>query len=245
MRYALALSLLATLLGGCASHSPEDLNGTWINQNAIDAAAKGSNLRQALLANGPNLEWKVNVAASQATFSNGFEAGDGKLKTLKDGQWEVDFYGNYVETLSLDGDELVQAASDANPQQSFQRAETPAPIDAPAGTTFETELYKAYMGGDWKIVEGPGQGAIAHFRANGSLDGLPGLDRYALCLAGDCAAMSGEFDSLWLERNQQGNPWMFKRDGKQLEIFQAVNKAQTDEMPDLQPGPRRWLLERQ
>ena len=245
MRYALALSLLATLLSGCASHSPEDLNGTWINQNAIDAAAKGSNLRQALLANGPNLEWKVNVAAGQATYSNGFEAGDGKLKALKDGQWEVDFYGNYVETLSLDGDELVQAASEANGQQSFQRAETPAPIDAPAGTTFETALYSAYLSGNWKIVEGPGQGALVHFRANGSLDGLPGLDCYALCLAGDCAAMSGEFDSLWLERNQQGNPWIFKRDGKQLEIFQAVNKAQADEMPDLHPGTRRWLLERQ
>ncbi|MFK0085856.1 hypothetical protein ACIQUS_01020 [Pseudomonas sp. NPDC090755] len=246
MRHALALSLLAALLSGCASHSPEDLNGTWINQNAIDAAVKGDNLRQALLSNGPNLEWKVNIAASQATFSNGFEAGDGTLKAVKDDQWEVDFYGNYVEKLSLDGDELIQAASDSNPQPStFERAEKPAPADAPVGTTFETALYSAYLGGDWKVVEGPGTGAVVHFRANGLLDGMPGLDRYALCLAGDCAAMSGEFDSLWLERNKQGNPWIFKRDGKKLEIFQAVNQAKGDEMPDLHPGTRRWLLERQ
>ena len=55
--------------------------------------------------------------------------------------------------------------------------------------------------------------------------------------------MTGKWDSLWLERNQQGNPWIFKRNGKQLEIFQAVNEAQPDEMPELRPGARRWLLE--
>jgi predicted Fe-S protein YdhL (DUF1289 family) len=41
------LSLAALLLGGCASHKPEDFNGTWINQDAIDAASKAA-LREAL-----------------------------------------------------------------------------------------------------------------------------------------------------------------------------------------------------
>lgn len=42
MRNALALSLLALLLGGCASNPADrDISGTWINQVAIDAAAKG------------------------------------------------------------------------------------------------------------------------------------------------------------------------------------------------------------
>ena len=45
MRKALALSLLAVLLGGCASDPADrDISGTWINQAAIDAAAKGGYL---------------------------------------------------------------------------------------------------------------------------------------------------------------------------------------------------------
>ena len=75
-------------------------------------------------------------------------------------------------------------------------------------------------------------------------DGLPGAERFALCLAGDCAAMSGEYDSLWLQLGQEGNEWIFVRDGDQLQIFEALNRAQPDEMPDLYPGPERWLLER-
>ncbi len=244
MRYALALSLLAAIMSGCASHSTQDINGTWINQNAIDAAAKGVNLRQALLANGPNFEWQVNAPAAQASYSNGFERGDGKLLAAGDDQWKVDFYGNFEEVLTLDGKELIQAASDNNKEQYFQRAKNPSPVGAPPGASFEHALYSAYLGGDWEIVEGPGQGATVHFQSDGRIDGLPDTDRYALCLAGDCAAMSGEFDSLWLERNKQGNPWIFVRQGDQLEIFQAVNQAKADEMPDLQPGPRRWLLEK-
>lgn len=242
MRHALALTLAAAMLGGCASHKIENPSGIWINQNAIDAAAKGGNLRQALLANGPNLEWNVNTLANQASVSNGFELSEGTLSSLGEDKWKVDFYGSSQDTLSLDDDELVQASSDNAPQQVFQKAATPANADAPPGTTFEQSLYSAYLGGDWKISDGPGSGAVVHFSSNGQVDGLPGIDRYALCLAGDCAAMSGEFDSMWLEKGQQGNAFIFKRNGKQLEILQAVNQAAADEMPDLRPGVRRWLL---
>jgi len=243
MRHAIALTLAAVLLGGCASHAPVDPSGIWINQNAIDAAAKGGSLRQALLANGPNLEWNVNTKASQASYSNGFEAGEGTLTSTGVNTWNVSFYGNAGETLSVKGDQLLQTASDNNPQQSFVKPMKPADAGAPAGTTFEEALYGAYMGGDWKIVEGPGQGGLVHFTADGRIEGLEGLDRYALCLAGDCAAMSGEFDSMWMEKNQQGSAFIFKRDGKHLEILQAVNQAAADAMPDLHPGARRWLLE--
>lgn len=40
MRSALAISLLAVILGGCASHADRNPDGTWINQTAIDAAVK-------------------------------------------------------------------------------------------------------------------------------------------------------------------------------------------------------------
>lgn len=243
MRHALALTLAAALLSGCASHKPEDYNGIWINQKAIDTAAKGVSLRQALQDNGPNFEWKLNVAAAQASFTNGFEVGEGQLKAGEK-QVQVDFDGNHIETLSLDGDELVQNASQSTPQQSFEKARAPAPMGARTGTTFEQALYNAYLGGDWKIIEGPGQGGQVHFRDNGSVEGLPNLDRYALCLAGDCADMSGAHDSLWLERNQRGAPYIFKRDGDQLEILRALNSAQPDEKPQLYPGARQWLLER-
>lgn len=243
MRHALALTLAAALLSGCASHKPEDYNGIWINQKAIDTAAKGVSLRQALQDNGPNFEWKLNAAAGQASFDNGFEIGEGQLKAGEK-QTLVEFDGGRTETLSLDGDELVQNASQSTPQQVFEKARTPAPMGARTGTTFEQALYSAYLGGEWKIVEGPGQGATVHFRDNGSVDGLPNLDRYALCLAGDCADMSNGQDSLWLERNKRGAPFIFKRDGDELEILQAVNSAQPDEKPTLTPGARQWLLAR-
>lgn len=243
MRHALALGLAAALLSGCASHTPEDYNGIWINQQAIDAAAKGVSLRKALQDSGGNLEWKINVAAAQASYTNGFEIVEGQLKAGEK-QRDVEFSGGQVATLSLDGDELIEHASQWGPEHSFQKAKAPAPIEARTGTSFEQALYSAYLGGDWKVIEGPGQGNTVRFGDTGSVEGLPDLDRYALCLAGDCATMSGEHDSLWLERNQQGNPWIFKRNGDQLEILRALNSAQPDEMPQLYPGARQWLLER-
>ena len=243
MRFALALSLLAAVLSGCASHSNRSPDGTWINQAAIDAAAKSENLRQALLANGPNLEWQINTKANQATYSNGFELGEGKITSVANGKVHVDYYNNSDE-LSVKGDELVQAASDVGPEQHFQAPKDPAPAGAPVGASFERALYGAYLGGKWTIVSGDGQGGTVQFMPDGSVQGLPENDRYALCLAGDCAAMSGEYDSMWLEKNEQCNPWIFVRKGKQLEIFQALNKAQETEMPELHPGNRRWLLER-
>ncbi len=100
------------------------------------------------------------------------------------------------------------------------------------------------MGGDWKIVSGPGEGAQVKFLPDGRLEGLPGADRYALCLAGDCANMSGNNDSIWLQQGDKGNAWIYVRKGKQLEIFQALNSAQADEQPQLYPGNRQWLLEK-
>jgi len=65
MRQALPLALAALLLSGCASHKPEDFNGTWINQDAIKAAVKGGSLRQALNEHGPVFEWKLEWPLSR------------------------------------------------------------------------------------------------------------------------------------------------------------------------------------
>lgn len=245
MRHALPLSLLAVLLAGCASEpKTADLNGIWINQAAIDAAVKGDNLRQALLANGPALEWDFDTRNGQAKFSNGFELAEGKLLN-EEGGWKVDFYGDYEENLSLKGNELRQAASESGPEQRFARPKENVPTDAPPGTSFEEALYGAYMGGKWRITSGDGQGGEVIFHPDGKVEGLPNLDRYALCLAGDCASMSGEFDSLWLQNGQQGGAWIFSRHAGQLTISEAVNQAQADEMPDLHPGKQRWVLEQE
>lgn len=242
MRQALPLALAALLLSGCASHKPEDFNGTWINQDAITAAVKGTSLRQALNEHGPVFEWKLDVAEQRASYSNGFEAADGQL-LANDKQWQAQFQGGQTERFELDGDEL-QATDQAGAERTFVRAKQPAAANAPLGSSFEKALYQAYLGGDWKIVEGQGQGGVVRFTDNGGVTGLPGPDRYALCLAGDCASMGGDNDSLWLERNQRGAPFIFKRDGDTLEIFQAVNKAQADEIPQLAPGAKQWVLER-
>jgi len=240
MRQALALSLVALFLGGCASNPADrDISGTWINQVAIDAAAKGAPLREALQAYGPNLEWDVNTKAGQARYTNGFENVDGKLLGEESGAWKIEFYGSSGSELKRDGKQLRQAAFDSDP------AQIQVPEGAPVGASFERALYTAYMGGSWNIVSGPGEGNTVQFQADGQVAGLPGADRYALCLAGDCASMSGGNDNMWLQLNGQGNTWIFARKGKELEIFQAVNTAQADEMPQFTPGERKWLLEKQ
>ena len=83
------------------------------------------------------------------------------------------------------------------------------------------------------------------FFADGRITGLPEANAYALCLAGDCASMSGEYDSLWLEQDETGAAHIFVRNGRQLEIFQALDSAKPDEMPQLYPGKREWVLEKQ
>lgn len=246
MRTALALSLVALILGGCASNPADrDISGTWINQVAIDAASKGGPLREALQAYGPNLEWDVNTKAGQARYTNGFENVDGKLQGEESGAWKVDFYGSSGSELKRDGKQLNQTATENEAAQVFDRAVIPVPDGAPMGASFERALYSAYMGGDWTIVSGPGEGNSVQFQADGQVTGLPSADRYALCLAGDCASMSGGNDNMWLQLNGQGNTWIFTRKGKELEIFQAVNTAQADEMPQFMPGNRKWLLEKQ
>ena len=147
MRSALAISLLAVVLGGCSSFADRNPDGTWINQTAIDAAVKQGNLRQALLANGPNLEWQINSKANQAVYSNGFELGEGKIVSAAEGKLHIDFYGNFFEDLSVKGDELVQAASESGPEQHFEKPKNTVPEGAQPGSTFEKALYAAYMGG--------------------------------------------------------------------------------------------------
>ncbi|WP_460354857.1 MULTISPECIES: hypothetical protein [unclassified Pseudomonas] len=246
MRKALALSLLAIFLGGCASDPADrDISGTWINQVAIDAAAKGGPLREALQAYGPNLEWDVNTKAGQARYTNGFENVEGRLQGEQSGAWKVDFYGSSSSELKRDGGRMKQAATENEPDQLFDRAQIPVPEGAPIGASFERALYSAYLGGSWKIASGDGEGNTVQFQADGQVSGLPGADRYALCLAGDCASMNSDHDSMWLQLNGQGNNWIFARKGKALEIFQAVNTALADEMPQFTPGERKWLLEKQ
>lgn len=246
MRKALALSLLAIFLGGCASDPADrDISGTWINQVAIDAAAKGGPLREALQAYGPNLEWDVNTKAGQARYTNGFENVEGRLQGEQSGAWKVDFYGSSGSELKRDGGRMKQAATENEPDQVFDRAQIPVPEGAPIGASFERALYSVYLGGSWKIASGDGEGNTVQFQADGQVSGLPGADRYALCLAGDCASMNSDHDSMWLQLNGQGNNWIFARKGKALEIFQAVNTALTDEMPQFTPGERKWLLEKQ
>lgn len=240
----LSLLLCGTLLAGCASTPNNDPAGTWINQAAIDAASESGRLREALLAYGPNLEWQIDPQRQQASYSNGFELAEGSLQATGEGHWQVTFYGDYRERLSIQDGQLTQIASGYWPEQHFARAPRQAEDNPPLGSSFEQALYRAYLGGDWRVEEGPGQGGLVRFSADGQVQGLPGAERYALCLAGDCAAMSGEHDSLWLQLGDQGRPWLFVHEGDQLRIFEAHNRAQFDEMPEYQPGPQRWLLKR-
>jgi hypothetical protein len=238
----LLIALGAGLLAGCAG--PQNPDGTWINQPIIDSARDGGPLREALLAHGPNLEWRLNSQHGLATYSNGFEAPQGQLASGEAGHWQVSYQGDYQESLILQAGQLVQQASNYGPEQHFSRPQQQAPDGAPIGSSFEYALYDAYLGGEWTIREGIGEGGLVLFHPDGRLEGLPGAERYALCLAGDCAAMAGEHDSLWLQLGQQGAAWIFERDGDQLRILEARNQSAVDEVPSYRPGRQAWLLQR-
>ncbi|UVE17715.1 hypothetical protein NVV93_19500 [Pseudomonas sp. LS44] len=243
MRHLCALLLSATLLGGCAS-APQDPSGIWINQAAIDDAAEGGPLREALLAYGPNLEWQIDTQRQVAIASNGFELDEGQLHGDPASGWQVDFYGDFHERLNLEDDQLVQVQSASSPQQRFVRATRVVAPNAPQGSSFEHSLYAAYLGGTWTITEGSGRDGLVRFHPDGQVEGLPGADRYALCLAGDCAAMSGAHDGIWLQLGEQGRSWLFEREGADLRVFEALNQAAANEMPDYRPGQLVWRLHR-
>ncbi|MFJ4344893.1 hypothetical protein [Pseudomonas sp. NPDC089401] len=244
MRQALLLALAGLLLGGCANHKPQDYAGTWINQDAIDATVKSGKVLETLSAQGAVSEIQIDNQGQQATYlHDSFEHVSGRLSPADDTLRFVDSSGK--EQLKLKGDELHFTTYDGN-QLVFvkPKAAEPAGTVQPLGSTFRKALYQAYLGGSWKITEGQGVGATVHFNDNSSVTGLPGPAYYALCMGGDCRNMAGDNDSMWLERDQRGAPFIFKRDGDTLTIFKAVNTAQPDEIPQLVAGARQWVLER-
>lgn len=243
----IASSLLALLLSGCAhDRTDADINGIWINQQAIDVAAKGGPLLNALYAYGPNLEWNVNTKDGQARyFSNGFENIEGKLLGEHAGLWRFDFSGHYITELKRMDGQLKQNANPYEPEQVFNLAQHPATADAPLGTTFKNALYAAYMGGTWEIIKGQGTGNTVHFTVDGKVSGMPGADRYALCLGGDCANMNGDYQGLWLAQGAKEDIWLFTRKGKQLEVFKYINTSRPDEQPTYVATTLQWLLEKQ
>lgn len=245
MRHAFPLLLCTALLGGCAG-GPDDIAGTWINQPAIDAAADSGKLREALLAYGPNLEWRFAPQRHTAWSSNGVDVGEGHLASAGEAQWQVTFHRDFQERFALDGDELVQQPSASAPEQRFVAvdADTDAESEVLPGQTFEQRLYAALLGGDWEIREGAGSEGLVRFHADGRVEGLPEVERYALCLAGDCAERSAEHEILWLQNGQQGREWLFQLAGDELSIYQADNQALHTDIPQYRPGPRVWLLER-
>ena len=136
-------------LGGCASHKPEDYNGTGLTRRhrcrRRQQPAPGPEQK------GPVLEWKIDTANQQASYSNGFEAVDGYLSAKED-QWQASFTGGQTEQLDLSGDKLRVTSQNGN-KQTFVKVPT-ASANTPLGGSFEKALYTAYLGGEWKIVEG-------------------------------------------------------------------------------------------
>ena len=241
-----ALLLGLILLGGCAQ-APQafDINGLWINQAAIDAAAQGRPLVKTLDANGSNLEWSIDTRSGQALARSAFEASEGQLLAKGPGRWTVDYNGHGSDELQLNEQQLIQLPRKNVPGQVFRRTNQMAQTGTGWVATFRYALNSAYMGGQWKVVEGPGAGGTVAFNADGNVSGLGKNDRYELCLGGDCANQGADNDVLYLSKGDVGDSWIFVRYGNKLEIFQAINHSRLDEIPHLSPGPRQWLLEKQ
>lgn len=240
MRTLLTLGFL--LLGGCTPAPPDtDISGLWINQALIDAAASG----QPLNTSGWNLEWNIDTHTGKAQVSNGFEIGEGQLSQTSSNTWTVDYDGYSTDELRLDNKQLIQMSTEYVAQQVFSRpTDTGKTGDRPSNT-FRRALNSAYLGGQWRIIEGPGIGTMVVFTADGQLSGLADTDGYELCLDGDCASQGAGNDTVYLSQGDRGDAWIFVRTGKQMEILRAINLSNPDEIPELTPGARQWLLEKQ
>ncbi len=242
MRRSLAFLLLSSaLLVGCAG-GPRDIAGTWINQEAIDAAAEHGRLREALLAYGPTLEWRFAPQRHTAWSSDGVDVAEGHLAGSGERAWQVTFHGDWREQVALDGDKLLQRPSASAPAQRFSFVA--AATDGRPGQALEQALYAALLEGAWEIREGAGRDGLVRFHPDGRDEGLPGAEQYALCLTGDCATRSDDYELLWLQNAAQGGEWLFRLDGDELSIFVADNQALHQELPQYRPGRRVWLLER-
>ena len=236
MRTLLILGLL--LLSGCI---PADISGVWINQPIIDVAAQGKPLN----IHGTHLEWHIDTRAGKAQVRNGFEMSEGQLLLKSPNAWIVDYGGGHTDELQFDGKYLTQATNQYAPQEVFSRPTETVETGDNWVNTFVKALNTAYMAGEWNIIDGPGKGTTAMFTAQGRVSGLGQADRYTLCLDGDCRSQGAGNETLLLGHAGTDDTWIFVRKGKQLEIFQAVNTAQADEVPSFTPGPRQWLLEKQ
>lgn len=218
-----------------------DISGIWINQSIIDAAALG----QPLKTQGTTLEWDIDTRTGKAQMSNGFEMGEGQLLRTSPDAWTVDYDGYGTDKLRLDGKQLIQLEKKHAKQQVFSRSADSARPGERWSSTFRRALNTAYMGGEWRIIEGPGTGEKVVFTKDGQVSGLTNTDRYELCLDGDCASQGAGNDTLYLAHGDVSDTWIFVRKGKQMEIIQAINRSQSDEIPSFTPGPRQWLLEKQ
>ena len=240
------LLISLSLLGGCAlTQQAPDINGLWINQAAIDTAAQGQPLLNTLNAHGMNFEWYIDTRTGRAQASNAFESGEGQLRATTSGLWVVDYDGYGTDELRLDGDQLIQQTKASVAGQTFRRPAQPATAEEKWGATFRRALNSAYLGGQWKIVEGQGVGDAVVFEPDGRISGLASNDRYELCLGGDCASQGAGNDIIYLGKGDEVNAWVFVRYGNQLEILEAINHSGPEEIPHLAAGPRQWLLERQ
>lgn len=239
--------VFAFLLQAGCTHTPvpPDISGIWINQSAIDAAAKGLPLLKTFDTYGSTLEWNIDVPGGTAQYSNAFEVADGQLRMTAPGTWTVDYDGYGTDTLRLDGTRLVQPAQGYVPTQAFSRSNQPAHSQAKWGTTFRAALNSAYLGGQWLILKGSGAGNTVRFSADGHVSGLPQTELYELCLGGDCGSMGSGNDILYFDEGDAGDTWIFVREGKRMTIFQALNLSRSDEIPEYKPGAQRWLLEQQ
>ena len=240
MRALLTIGLL--LLGGCVHTPPEtDIDGIWINQPIIDATSLG----QPLNIHGTPLEWHIDTRMGKAQVRNGFEMAEGQLLRKAADTWTVDYGDGHTDELRLDGKQLTQEASQHTSQHAFNRPPEVVKTGGNWVNTFVNALNAAYMAGEWSIVEGPGKGTTAMFTAGGRVSGLGKADRYTLCLDGDCRSQGSGNETLVLSGAGASDTWIFVRKGKRMGIFQALNTAQADEVPQFTPGPRQWLLEKQ
>lgn len=239
MHALLAIGL--SLLGGCMHTPPEtNIDGIWINQPTIDAAALG----QPLNIHGTPLEWHIDTRMGKAQVRNGFEMDEGQLLRKAADTWTVDYGDGHTDELRLDGKQLIQETSQHMSQQAFNRPPETVKTGGNWVNTFVKALNAAYMAGEWRIVEGPGKGTTAMFTPEGRVSGLGNADRYTLCLDGDCRSQGSGNETLLLSGAGDSDTWIFVRKGKRMEIFNAINLSAPDEIPQLRQGAQHWLLEK-
>jgi hypothetical protein len=228
----LGAALLLCVAGAAPAAEPAPaaaLAGTWINQSALDAARAAHGVRAAAGAFEPATDLTFAAAGNRVTFGNQMEQWEGTWHRIGPRRFEIaGLYGGAGHPPAF-----AQLAADGRtfrlrPPGGAADKAARTYVRAPAG--FPAALNAAVIAGRYRPPASCACGPAVTFRADGTVRGITGYTHYAVCVAGDCAAMT-DADALTLTGKAGTKLVYYRFEAGRLELRSVRNTAAADEKP--------------